>query len=401
MNRNEIQENACRLILDNDHVVLEWPTGLGKTRASCMIMEALSEKKREAGLLTPLKVLILVPEVILKENWTEELKKWMPDDLMDMEILCYNSMYRRTDQRYDLLICDELHHIGSEKRLDILGELDFYKFLGLSATIGQELKDTLGLLMPDIIIDSIPMREAMEEGIIPDPEIVLVPLDLDDLPEETIVIERGKKEKRITLRCKYREMGIYNTKMYPNARLEITCSAKEAYEYWNFQTSYWKEKYTHFAAEHIKTKWLRAGLQRKRIMGTLKTKAARELIGMLEGMRFICFCTDIRQADELHENAIHSKKDNPREMIEKYNRGEINSLFAVGMLQEGHNLKDTEIGIMIQLDGEPRGFIQKVGRIIRGKNPVIYILYIKGTRDEGFLMQALVNVNKEKIRTWK
>jgi superfamily II DNA or RNA helicase len=71
------------------------------------------------------------------------------------------------------------------------------------------------------------------------------------------------------------------------------------------------------------------------------------------------------------------------------------------MLQEGVNLSDIQVGIIIQLDGEERAFIQKFGRTLRAESPVQYIIYYKGTRDEEYLKNALENIDKSYIKEIK
>ena len=67
------------------------------------------------------------------------------------------------------------------------------------------------------------------------------------------------------------------------------------------------------------------------------------------------------------------------------------------MLQEGQNLTNIQAGIIVQLDGEERGFIQKFGRSLRATDPIQYILYYRGTRDEEYLQKALEGIDKEYI----
>ena len=147
--------------------------------------------------------------------------------------------------------------------------------------------------------------------------------------------------------------------------------------------------------------WLQWGTKRKRFLGELKTREAEELCIKLnkEGKRFICFCSSITQAEFLGgENCIHSKKKDVEEVISTFNSGKTNSIFAVGMLQEGQNLTNIQAGIIVQLDGEERGFIQKFGRSLRAEDPVQYILYYKNTRDEEYLQKALENINKDYVQ---
>lgn len=67
------------------------------------------------------------------------------------------------------------------------------------------------------------------------------------------------------------------------------------------------------------------------------------------------------------------------------------------MLQEGMNLTDIQVGIIIQLDGEERAFIQKFGRALRAESPEQYIIYYKGTRDEEYLKNAIENIDAKYI----
>ena len=146
--------------------------------------------------------------------------------------------------------------------------------------------------------------------------------------------------------------------------------------------------------------WLQWGSVRKRYLGELKTKKADELCKKLKKQkkRFICFCSSILQAEVLgKEDCIHSKKKDVSTIISEFNSGERNSIFAVGMLQEGQNLNNIQAGVIVQLDGEERGFIQKFGRSLRAEDPVQYILYYKNTRDEEYLQKALENINKNYI----
>ena len=137
---------------------------------------------------------------------------------------------------------------------------------------------------------------------------------------------------------------------------------------------------------------MKAGSERKRFLGSIKTDSVRELIKKenLDNRRYICFCSSIEQATALgHGNDIHSKKNNSQDSINRFNNRESNCLYSVGMAQEGLNLTDIEVCIIVQLDGEIRGFLQKVGRSLRGKDPKVYILYVENTKDEEYLRKAL------------
>ena len=71
------------------------------------------------------------------------------------------------------------------------------------------------------------------------------------------------------------------------------------------------------------------------------------------------------------------------------------------MLQEGQNLTDIEVGIIVQLDGKERSFIQRFGRSLRAEDPVQYIFYYKNTRDEEYLNNVLEGISEEYIQELK
>ena len=150
--------------------------------------------------------------------------------------------------------------------------------------------------------------------------------------------------------------------------------------------------------EAIKFKWLQAGNKRKILLGEAKKDAVKVLLDKLEDKRYICFCTNIKQAEELGGNeAVHSKNSKSFDVLDSFNNKEIDHLFAIKMLQEGQNLVDIQAGIIIQLDGEERTFVQRFGRSMRADSPIQFIFYYVGTRDEEYLNNALQDIDKQYI----
>jgi superfamily II DNA or RNA helicase len=108
----------------------------------------------------------------------------------------------------------------------------------------------------------------------------------------------------------------------------------------------------------------------------------------------------VSQAEELDKkNTISSKKSTKFNMaiIDAFNKKVINRMYAVGMANEGLNLVDIQAGIIVQLDGKERLFIQKFGRSMRAEDPVSYIFYYKDTQDEKYLKNALENIEDKFI----
>lgn len=149
-----------------------------------------------------------------------------------------------------------------------------------------------------------------------------------------------------------------------------------------------------------KNKWLLTGSERKRYLADIKTSYVQQLLLKLQHKRFVCFCGSIKQARVLSadKNFICSEVKNSQSIIDSFNDEEIDNLFVVDMIQEGNNLTNIEVGVIVQLDGQTGPFIQKSGRIMRSQKPIILIFYFKNTRDEEYLDNVLKEINIEHIR---
>lgn len=396
ISKESLQQKAVERILKMRNMVLQWPTGLGKSKAAIDIINCIEA-------LTPVryKVLLVVAEIAHKNNWIEEFHKFntvVPDSVV---IETYASLKNHKGEKYSLIVLDEGHHVGSDLRLDILSTIVADYVLVLSATFPDEILYSLESIYGIFDRYRISLQEVIDWGILPKPDIYLIPMELDDKNYNQIIKEEwGSKKKREFFKVLYPDRWDYlsHKKKYPNVTLEISCTELQKYVYITSKMEFWRDHYFRTRSEMSKNKWLQMGSARKRYLGELKTSKARELLSLVESKRFVCFCASIEQAEELGgNNSIHSKKSGALNTIEDFNSKKINSLFAVGMIQEGQNLVDIDVGIIVQLDGKERAFIQKTGRALRAKEPSIFILYYKGSRDEEYLENALENINSEYV----
>ena len=397
MTRDEINKKSIKLATNNKIVALEFATGVGKSKIALDIINTLF-------ITNVPSILLVVAELAHFDNWKNEANKWGYDKLWNtITCVTYASLKKHKELKYDIIILDEAHHIGSDLRLDVIDNIQFDKMLLLSATLGGYLKQYMSnMFNTQIKSYEITLQQAIDWGILPKPKIYLIPLTLNTTNvSEKIIEEWGKAPLRKRYKCTYQERWEYikNKKKYPNVILEISCTPYQKYIYLTEKFEYFKKFYFRNRNEAVKNKWLQLGSQRKRFMGELKTPIVKKFLKHVTNSRYICFCGSIEQADILGKNnSIHSKKDNSAEIIDKFNNKEINNLFAVGMLQEGQNLNDIEVGIIVQLDGQERSFIQKFGRSLRAEDPTQYIFYYKNTRDTEYLQNALEGIDKSYIQ---
>ena len=61
------------------------------------------------------------------------------------------------------------------------------------------------------------------------------------------------------------------------------------------------------------------------------------------------------------------------------------------------SLTDIEAGVIVQLDGQERAFVQKFGRSLRATDPIQFIFYYKDTRDTEYLENVLEGIDLEYI----
>lgn len=402
--RTEIQDKAFEKLFRYDRLLLKWGTGTGKSRVAILACYYIVESAIE----TP-HILIFVAERAHKDNWREEFIKFLGKERAEsvlhyVTIECYASMKKYVDTEWDFIVFDECHHLQSEKRQEILETIKAEYVLALSATPGKAAYDALSWTFGRLEIDEVSIQDAIDSEYLPEPKIVCIPLKLERFERTETIDMKMSSRTVITISDNWSNRWKYLRNKQKYARYEIIfhCTQKEKYEYINEQFEYWKKQYfRNQGNERLKNMWLQWGSKRKRFLGELKTTRALELINGLResSRRFICFCSSIEQAHALGgERAVHSQNKNSPAVIQSFNDKRIDEIFAVGMLVEGVTLTDIEVGIIVQLDGNERQFIQKSGRMYRSENPLIYIFYYKGTRDEEYLQKALEGINEEYVK---
>lgn len=349
--KDELQRKSSLLIDTYPNIVFEWCTGSGKSRTSMLCIERSKSTK---------KWLIVVPEIVLIDNFKRDIGKHGIDILDKIEdIICYASLKNYERGEFNILL-DEGHHSGSELRLDIIKSIKSDERIVLSATIKEDIKQELNSIC-NWYVSEFSLKEAIDSGILPEPEIEVVYLDLDD-KEIKYPYKIGKKILNLTAKG-------YYSKLTSNM------------EYWR---NMWEEK----SIPYQYTKFLSSASGRKRWISEYKTEKAKEIINSIHKERFICFCGSVNQAKELGgKKSIHSKnsKKQNEDIINKFNSYETNSLFTCNMGREGMNLSEVEFAVLIQLDNESLYNIQRLGRLLRGESPKIYLIILKGTQDEKYL----------------
>lgn len=387
--RTSLQKERFDTLRYAHRVILRWATGVGKSRMAIELV-----KNAVAGISRP-RVAFIVAEKAHIKNWQREFDKWgFHNPHMSLSVLCYASLHKMKDKTFDVLVLDEAHHCFTEKRKSILETIrSDYVYL-LSATLSPQKIDDIESIFGKFSVSTISLKAAINSDILPGPKVNIIEMELDNtIADQEIKIGSGASVKDV----KWEDRGKY---IYKNIPCIIHCTARQKYDYYTQAMEYWKRRYENSHNEFHRNKWVNLGSQRKRFLGENKTMSVKKLIELLHNKkRYICFCASVAQCNTLgSKTAINSKRRDNQQVIDAFNDGKTSTLYAVGMATEGMNLNNIQVGIIVQLDGNERLFIQKFGRSLRAEDPIAYIFYYKNTQDEKYLTNAIENIDEKFIR---
>ena len=380
MTREEI---ANLLITSKSYYnVLELGTGVGKSKIALdyIIKNDITN------------ILIVVPRLVLIDNWKEEINKWGYNNLLiNVTFSTYASLHKHRNESYEIICFDEAHHL-SERCRDILLEISSKRLLFLSATLKKELKWWLKDHYRGINFISVSLKDAIDSNILPDPKVILIPLQLDNRIYNQVLIKQSKN-KTNWIDCLYSQRWSY-MRTY-NCR--IKCTEQQYHTEICKDIDYWKEQ--SMFKPYFTNKWLRSCGERLKWLSDIKTNMIKELLLILKDYRTLTFCNSIDQTEELGKYCINSKNKKASEYLEMFNNKKIKHITACSMLDEGINLADCKIGIFAILNSSDLLIKQRQGRILRHKEPIIIIPYYKNTREEELVKKMLENYNPELVST--
>lgn len=390
MTREEVYNECLTALSKSNFVLLELATGYGKTKCSLDLVNYLAATKYKGKKVS---MLLLVAKTVHKQTWQFEIDKWGGLDVDTLTVECYESLKKHQYESFDIVVMDEAHHINSEKRLDLLSTLTFTYCIGLSATIPTKLKQYFQYEHHAQIV-SCDIVEAIDSNILPDPKIILMPLQLDNTkPHE--VIELNPRAKGKTYQGTYSELWKYK-KMKVHAF--ISCTEKQRLIEYNSQISWEKNLYTRTRQEYMRNRWLFDCGERIKYLANLKNNLVLSILNRLEKERTITFCKTIEQANKLGKYSIHSKNLNSQAIYDAFNSKRINHISSVNVLNEGANLVDCKYAIFANYSSSEVCSTQRVGRSLRHKSPVIIMPYYEGTREQEIVDDMIEGFNPKNIK---
>lgn len=387
MNREKVSKEIQAIKSDN--ILLELATGFGKT------LEGIKLIARG----NPTSILILAPRLSIIESWKSEFKKWGYEKLLDITTFStYVGIKKYSNTSFSTICFDEAHHI-SERVLEVLETIDRKYNILLSATITRDKKQELNLAFPNLFTYSIKLKEAIDNNVLPDPLVYLIPYTLDNnYRNNLLTLRSSKKGKSIT--CNYTDRWTFmRDKSY--GTIIVKCTQHEYIQELNSKIDYLKRMYMRSRNESFKNKWLQLAGQRLKMLGTFKTSIILNLQVLFKNQRCLTFCNSIEQTELLGKYCINSKNKSSLKLIKDFNEGKINHITSCNMLSEGVNLVDCKIGIFASLNSSEILIAQKNGRLLRHESPVLIIPYYKYTREEEIVTKMLEDYNPKLVNIVK
>jgi len=379
------EEHVERILgIPNHNILLTLPTSFGKSKIGLEIL-----KKR---IKTPdQKILIVVPRNVLKQNWREEFIKWKLDKWLPCVTFTTYVSLPKYAGKWDFVIFDEAHHLSDRCR-EALTSFNITDSVLLSATVKYTLKDELREVFDNLIEYNVSTKEAINEEVLPDPHVFLYPLFLKTTGNtEVMVVNKNAKNvcpKDMTYddywRCRKSKQWKFNVYMTEKEYYALMCKEIDFYKSKSYNP-------------RMKNIWLHLCGERLKWLAEKKNDRIKEILRHISTHRSLTFCNSIEQTEILGKYCINSKNKESVKILNDFNNHKVHHITACGMLNEGMNLTDCQVGIYANYNSSETIIKQRLGRLLRHKNPIIILPFIRHTREEELVAKMLEDYNPELI----
>ncbi|MBR0459688.1 MAG: DEAD/DEAH box helicase family protein [Victivallales bacterium] len=345
--------------------VVVLPTGTGKTVVAHLAMMACQRS-----------TLVVVPTIDLMTQWTSQLEKTFccpvgmlgggSHDVLPLTVSTYDSALLQMEfigNRFGLLVVDECHHLPSGMYQQLARAAIAPYRLGLSATPERNDGEDTAL---DELLGPICYRKDitdMEDGYLAPYSTILLPVQLpqDDWNEyqrQRAIYVQFVRQHRINLSSPqgWGQFLRACTRM-PGGR----------------------EAFTAYLAQ-----------KRIALGNQSKVQKVWELLLKHRGERILIFTADNHTAYLIGERFLlpvithHTKAIERKEMLECFRAGEYPVLVTSKVLNEGVDVPEASVAIVVSGSGSTREHVQRLGRILRpspGKSAILYEIITANTSE--------------------
>ena len=363
----EWQEKAFPLWWEKKRGIIKVVTGGGKTFFAIHCLNRYLENDPQKS------ILIVVPSIALLDQWYDSLSQNFDDKEISLNgggeqtkvitkicistIDSLKNIISLIDAENTLLIVDECHKIGTEKRGEMLTNA-WHATLGLSATPERDYDDNFYIIIKKILGDIIfdyDYIDAREDEVIVNFKLLYGYAAL--LPEEENKYKKFTKSiQRRAATIGGQDMNDYPLKMLIFNRARLVKNSKNRIPYG-----------IELIQKYERDSW---------IVFTENKKQAKEfnkIVNKLKGFNSGIYNTDLND-DERQEN------------LEKFKAGNLNVLVSCTALDEGFDMPEADGAMILSASSSKRQRIQRMGRVLRitanKENALIVTVYSSKTEYE-------------------
>lgn len=354
-------------------------TGFGKSRVGIMAVGELLRRNEGKGL-------ILVPTNQLQDQFKDEFSKWGYDDVLDrVDILCYQSACKLSQETYTVTVADEVHLGLSPIYRTVFTDNTHNKLLCMTATLPEEpeYRTLLVNLAPPVY--TITLDECVAKGLVAPYKINCIAVELTDEERKAY-----KTANNMFVHYKYK-LGQFDAFNRANQILA------------NPQSASGEDKKN--AAMFYK-----AIRDRKEIVQKAHNKIlyTAQIAKAFPEKKILTFGGSNEFTDAMHEAVTnegipaaryHSKlkKKEKDAALKDFKDSTVKVLCSTKALNQGFDVHDANLGVICGLDSKALQMIQRVGRLLRlsDKDKVgeVIVLYVKDSQEEKWLQNAIKNLS--------
>ena len=395
LNLRDYQNDAIKNWIDSEMrgcVIL--PTGAGKTVVGIKAIEKVNSS-----------ALVIVPTIDLMEQWTENLFKYLnkntkdnqtnnkntiitignlgggKEDIQPITVATYDSAYLRAPyigNQFELIIFDEVHHLPAPGYRLIAEQMIAPYRLGLTATLQRE--DELHELIPKLvggIVYQLGAKYLSEQKHLAEYNINRIQVNLT--PEE----QKQYDANQSLFMTNMAKLGFRGSHMNNLKRLIMMSN---------------------------RNKIAREGLLARNKANDIALNSSskiKELQRILEENRFaktIIFTQNNKMVYELSNKFLipfityKTTKEERQDVLEGFKSGRYSTVVTSKVLDEGIDVPDAELGIIMSGTGSGRELIQRLGRLLRpkqdGKKAKLFEIVSMHTRETNTSAKRITALRK-------
>jgi len=406
------QENAINAWINNRYKgSIIYSTGTGKTEIAfeCAKRAAFNKcllYQKENKNLNNFKILFLVPRIILIEQNMERLARYNIDkesigaffgekkDEKEITISTYQSVINNhyLIKNSDMVILDEVHFVSNTafsytNLFRIIKEDPKKMILGLTATINeldpkyQEIIKTIPPVRRYLI------KEAVDDGRLAKPEIISIEATLTNEERDTY-----DKTSELIRNISYK-LNAYEPSIITKILYQGGARSKYAKEW--------------FSQVRIRKDLLNSSQNKlERAVQIIRKHHKEKSMIFSETIDSISKLKTILEKKNIPSEIIHSKiKIKERKSILERWGKDFFPLLSVHTLEIGYDIPQVGIAIILSNTSNVNQIAQRIGRVIRKTEAkdkaLIYIIYVKETRDNKIVRMVDKAVGKKSDRIFK